>query len=111
MRTNSGAAANRGLGMKAIVAAGDRARSRLLPMGGVELLGIERARVQFHIALNVRILFAENLLVVCVNFDSRCYPATGHFTVVFKANILKSFRISPHRLKESDKQQTSLFHP
>src|SRR5580704_15531369 len=64
-----------GLRMKAIVAGKIPSGSRLLPMRRVELLGIKRARIELRIAQNVRVIFAEDHLVIHVHFDTRRHPA------------------------------------
>src|ERR1700691_2523628 len=80
---------SRSLRMKAIVTGKNPTGSRLLPMCRVELLGIERARIELRVTLNIRIFLAKCLLVINVYFDSRRHPTARHLAVVFKANVLK----------------------
>src|SRR4029077_17765925 len=96
--------------MKAIVAA-DVPGLRLLPMSRVELFGVEWGWVEFHVAWDGRVVFAEDFLVVRVNFHSRGHPSAGHRAVIFKANLLEFPGISLRRLKQPHKQQPLLLHP
>src|SRR5258706_11482039 len=98
------AAASKSLRMKAIVAGDNSPRSRLLPMRGVEMLGIKGAWIELPIALNIRIFLTESFLVVDVNFDARSYPTSRHLAVIFKADILKLIRIGLRWLKQPDEQ-------
>src|SRR5580698_2245709 len=105
------AAVNRSLRMTAIVTGDLPPGSWLFPMGCIELLGIKRARVELHIALDVRIFLAEHFLVVDANFDPRRHPATCQWAIVLKADILKLVRIGTCGLKQTDKQKPVLLDP
>ena len=100
------------LGMKVIVQpAIYKYRLLLLPMCRIELLGIERSRIQLGIALNVRVIFAENFPVVRIDFHPRRHPAARHRPIVFKPDLLKFLRVCLRRLKQPDKQQALFLHP
>jgi hypothetical protein len=69
-------------------------------MGVVELLRVKRTWGQLRIAHDVRIILAEDHLVLDTNLNARRHPSSRHLAIIFKTDVLKLGRIRPRGFEE-----------